>query len=73
MELGDKILFYTDGLTEGINSRMEEFGAEIPQILLKNANLPIEKLIEKIYYFFLLHCEKDILDDVCMVGIEVEK
>lgn len=70
---GDKILFYTDGLTEALNSQGIEFQATIHEIIAQNSEKKIKPLIESIYYQLLLHCETDIFeDDLCLLGLEVE-
>jgi sigma-B regulation protein RsbU (phosphoserine phosphatase) len=70
---GDKILFYTDGLIEALSPEGQPFEEHLEKVLKVNSHLPIEKLIDRVYYYLLLHCEKDMFeDDVCMVGMELE-
>lgn len=47
---GDIFVFYTDGLTEAINSRKEQFGLEkVQEIVRKNADLSANNLASEIY------------------------
>ncbi|OHD07451.1 MAG: hypothetical protein A2Y41_01585 [Spirochaetes bacterium GWB1_36_13] len=70
----DKIIFYTDGLTEALNPDKEEFEDIFYRTIRKNSHLSIKKLIELIHYQLLLHCEKDIFeDDICIVGMDIKK
>lgn len=48
---GDILLFYTDGVTEVVNSEGEEFGLEgLVETLKKYRNLPAQEIHRKIYY-----------------------
>jgi PAS domain S-box-containing protein len=72
LQKGDKVVFYTDGLTEGLSPDMVEFSTIFSDVLKQFSDLPVEKYIERIYYSFLIHCEQNILeDDVCLIGMEV--
>ncbi len=52
----DKLLIYSDGITEAMNSRHEEFGEErLKEIFTKNINLSAEDLTEKIISSVKLH------------------
>lgn len=69
---GDKLIFYTDGLTESLNSEGKFFRDRMFQVLKKNHHEPIDKIINLLHYELLLHCERDIFeDDVCIVGMEI--
>jgi len=47
---GDTVLFYTDGVTEGMNKNDEEYGLErLIKSMLDVKDLPVEERIEKIY------------------------
>ena len=70
---GDKILFYTDGLTEATNAQGEEFGDYLPDILSRFCHLPIEEFIHSIYHELLSFREEyQFDDDVCIVGMAVD-
>jgi sigma-B regulation protein RsbU (phosphoserine phosphatase) len=46
---GDALIFYTDGFTEAMNTRLEEYGEEaFLEIISKNSHLPTTELIRKI-------------------------
>ncbi len=49
LEKGDKLLLYTDGLTETMNRNREEFGVErLKKTFLKGTDLKIEELVQYI-------------------------
>lgn len=68
LEREDKILFYTDGVTEVRNSKDVEFGIEniIKQIKSSNGNL-LNDLVEGIGFYG----QGDIVDDFAMILLEV--
>ncbi|MBL7184329.1 MAG: serine/threonine-protein phosphatase, partial [Anaerolineae bacterium] len=46
---GDVVVFYTDGVTEAINERTEEFGqARLAQVIVENRDLAAQELIDGI-------------------------
>jgi sigma-B regulation protein RsbU (phosphoserine phosphatase) len=45
----DVVVFYTDGITEAINGKEEEFGQErLIKLVAQNSSLPAQELIDKI-------------------------
>jgi sigma-B regulation protein RsbU (phosphoserine phosphatase) len=45
----DVVVFYTDGITEAINGKQEQFGQErLIKLITQNSNLPAQELIDKI-------------------------
>ena len=70
---GDKIIFYTDGLTEATNNgnvQFEDF--MLDRILPEIAGLEIEKLLNRLYEALILFAENNPPDDdICIVGMEV--
>jgi sigma-B regulation protein RsbU (phosphoserine phosphatase) len=49
LEPGDLIVLYTDGVTEAINDRYEEFGAErMARVVLRNASQPAGGIIDRL-------------------------
>jgi serine phosphatase RsbU (regulator of sigma subunit) len=70
---GDKIIFYTDGLTEATNSgnvQFEDFmlGRIVPEI----AGFDIEKLLNSLYESLVIFTKNNPPDDdICIVGMEV--
>ncbi len=70
---GDKVIFFTDGLTESSDSNNIQFeGFMIDQILPEIAGLDIKSLITRLYeslVFFMGGNQPD--DDICIIGMEV--
>ncbi|HOM37594.1 MAG TPA: PP2C family protein-serine/threonine phosphatase [Spirochaetota bacterium] len=72
LQKNDKLIFYTDGLTEAINQNKDMFEDTFYKIIECNYQLKIEELIDKIYFNLLEFCETyDLEDDVCLIGIEI--
>ncbi len=71
---GDKVIFFTDGLTEASdrnNVQFEDF--MIDQILPEIADLDIKPLIEKLYESLVLFTgNKRPDDDICIIGMEID-
>ncbi len=73
LEAGDRILFYTDGITEAKNEKMEEFGEERLRIIYQNgAQSDISQLILKIKEEVFLFSHENIEDDITLAIIEIE-
>lgn len=86
LEQGSKLLLYTDGLVECINierskaspaevdNNENDFGVDrLRDVLLQNAGLPAQKLIEEIYSELVAYRGSETFDDdVCMVCLDVE-
>lgn len=73
LKVGDKVLFYTDGLVEARNPEGVQFKQKLPEVLLKYAEKPLPEFKQSLYYELLLHCEMDeFSDDVCIVLMEVK-
>jgi serine phosphatase RsbU (regulator of sigma subunit) len=69
---GDKILFYTDGLTEAVNSQNLEFEELLPNFMIKNSNLSAQNFKDALYHALLNHREDyHFEDDVCIVVMEI--
>ncbi|MCX7820230.1 MAG: serine/threonine-protein phosphatase [Brevinematales bacterium] len=66
-------VFYTDGITEAINDKEEEFGTErLKQIILKYKNLSSQKITEKIIEEVEKFAgEKDQYDDITLIVIKL--
>jgi serine phosphatase RsbU (regulator of sigma subunit) len=72
LQSGDKVLFFTDGLTESTNDEQVEFQELLNEILLQNAKLPIKEFIEKLWQSLRKHHGNgQFEDDVCIVGMEI--
>ncbi|MCK4761594.1 MAG: SpoIIE family protein phosphatase [Candidatus Aminicenantes bacterium] len=74
LEKGDRILFYSDGITQGKNPDDEEYGEDRLIEAYKNgADMSIGKLLDKIYdevKVFTHHVKID--DDVTIAMIEIQ-
>lgn len=73
LEKGDKIIFYTDGLTEAADSRKIQFeDIMVQRVIPEISHLPIADLLERLYqsmFDFAGGIPQD--DDICIVGMEV--
>ncbi len=70
----DKILFFTDGLTEAVGANGLDFEEEFKAIVKSKHCLRIKELIDYIYYRLILHSEKNVFeDDVCIVGMQINQ
>lgn len=68
----DKVLFYTDGLTEATNPQGEEFETIIDSVILDYCHFPIQEMVNQIYHRLLDFREEfHFDDDICMVGLEI--
>ncbi|MDO5755816.1 MAG: SpoIIE family protein phosphatase [Tissierellia bacterium] len=67
---GDKILFYTDGITEVKNYEGEEFGeSRLQEIVKKNRNRLLDDIVDAIEWYRWGEQE----DDLCLLLIEVDQ
>lgn len=73
LQSGDVLFQYTDGLIEAPNQNKAEFGADsVKQLLLKNATLPVEALIDLMEESVQSHmgpCQQE--DDITMIAFRV--
>lgn len=69
---GDKVLFYTDGLTEAINARGVEFEEILPELLHEYAKKDINDFVDSIYVALQdFSSSQQFEDDICIIGMEV--
>ena len=72
LEPGDKLFFYTDGLTEAVDSDYVEFGDYLEDLLVQHSEFSVQEMIQIIYNALLDHCEeRDFEDDVCMFCVQI--
>jgi serine phosphatase RsbU (regulator of sigma subunit)/ActR/RegA family two-component response regulator len=73
LEAGDRILFYTDGVTESKNPDLKEFGEErLKEIYKREAQSSISELIQKIKKEVYDFTGGPIEDDITIAIIEIE-
>ncbi|MFH1042573.1 MAG: PP2C family protein-serine/threonine phosphatase [bacterium] len=67
-EPNDIIVFYTDGVTEAMNSGMEQFGEErFKDVIIKNSNKSVSEIRDKIVRsVFRFRGENDLSDDLTL-------
>jgi sigma-B regulation protein RsbU (phosphoserine phosphatase) len=72
LESGDIVLFYTDGVTEAVNTKKEEFGIKRLCKLIKEYNtLPAKDILEKITQAHRKYIgEAKVYDDISLVVIK---
>lgn len=72
LEKGDKILFYTDGLTEARNRDGKEFEEVLYTLLRKSGKQAIGRIIQFLYKKLTeFKGDSKFEDDICMVGLEI--
>ena len=75
VNVGDRVLLFTDGLFEVENAQEESFGrSRLRDVIRRCANLPLTKLIEDVsseIKDFAKH--QAFTDDVCLVGMEISR
>ncbi len=74
LQSDDKIIIYTDGLTEALNQKQEEFEDHlIDNILVANTDKSINNYVDMIYKNLIhFHNSDEFEDDVCIIGMQVE-
>jgi len=73
LEKGDRILFYTDGITEAKNKNLENFGEErLIEIYKEHSRNDISTLIHKIKDAAYAFANEKIEDDITIAIIEIE-
>jgi sigma-B regulation protein RsbU (phosphoserine phosphatase) len=71
LEKGDKLLFYTDGVTEARGKDRAVYGNKIMQVAVRNKNCQSDEIIENILKDVMKFCDKDVNDDIAIMMIEV--
>ena len=73
LEKGDKVLFYTDGLTEARDTGNRMFLDELDNSIHSLSNSDIQSFINGIYQKLSDHRgDIEVEDDICMIGMGVE-
>jgi len=73
LQSGDRLLFYTDGLTEAENAQGVEFEEVLYKILVQNFKGKAQAFLDFIYHALLEHRGGyHFDDDVCLIVLEVQ-
>ncbi len=73
LKSGDRLLLFTDGVTEVVNAEREEFGEErLVELLMKNRELDAAELRKRVLEAVTEFSGGDFQDDVTMIVIAVE-
>ncbi|MBN1674784.1 MAG: SpoIIE family protein phosphatase [Kiritimatiellae bacterium] len=73
MRPGDRVILFTDGITEATNNAQEEFGEQrLMELVRRHADLPAPALLDRaIEEARLFAADGTFTDDVCLVALEV--
>ncbi|MCI0692286.1 SpoIIE family protein phosphatase [candidate division KSB1 bacterium] len=70
---GDRLLLFTDGVTEVVNAEREEFGeARLIELLINNRSFGVAELQKRVMDTVTAFCGGDFQDDVTMVVVGVK-
>ena len=74
LEIGDALIFYTDGITEAMNAAEELFGEErLHQLVTENASLEAQQILEVISNRVKEFSAGDFEDDATLVVVKVNE
>ncbi|QEK11115.1 SpoIIE family protein phosphatase [Crassaminicella thermophila] len=69
LQEGDKLIFYTDGLTDSLDDNQSFY-----HIIMKHSHKPIKECINKLYEEVIRIKEiKNLEDDICILGMEIHE
>jgi sigma-B regulation protein RsbU (phosphoserine phosphatase) len=70
---GEKVIFYTDGVTEAFNASQELFGQHrLESLLLQKADEPVEEITQSIMEAVRLHTgDEETSDDITVLAIKM--
>ncbi len=72
LKKGDRVLFYTDGLTEALNHQKQPFSSQLKDLLLDLDKKPLNDFLNALFFYWIQHQkDKKIEDDLCMVVFDV--
>lgn len=73
LEKGDRIIIYTDGLTEAHNERREIYGKNnLMEFMKNNNNYVLEEFIYRLYEDVNNFREGELSDDIAIIGIDAK-
>ena len=73
LESGDRLVLYTDGITEAESRHNEEFGIErVKEIMIRHRARSAEEIQRSLMQAVAQHCEERFHDDATVVVIAVQ-
>jgi len=68
---GDLVVFYTDGVTEAVNSGSEDFGAErLEEVIRANSGETADRVVNAIFFAVSSHAKgSEAYDDQTVVAV----
>ncbi len=73
LEAGDRLILYTDGITEVESRHDEEFGMQrVKDIVIQNRTSSAEEIQRAVMKAVSVHCEERFHDDATVVVIAVQ-
>lgn len=74
LEYGDKLFFYTDGVTEAFNPEHEQFGGErLIGLLCQQHQLPVEQLTQQVLQAVHQHSDnQENSDDITVLAVQIK-
>ncbi|MEA3488785.1 MAG: PP2C family protein-serine/threonine phosphatase [Candidatus Omnitrophota bacterium] len=73
VDKGDRLLLFTDGITETVNKEGEEYGGErVEEFLRKNHDIPVEEFNRALLKDLDTYKEGKFKDDICILDIDIK-
>ena len=73
LRTGDRLIFFTDGLTEACGGSFDEFGEErLCRLATERHSLPATELHDSLFRAAMAHCEGKFQDDASLLVIAVQ-
>jgi sigma-B regulation protein RsbU (phosphoserine phosphatase) len=70
---GDRLVIFTDGLSEATNDSQEEFGEErLVEAIRKNAALPVNDLQKQVIEAVAAFCQGSFQDDATLMAVSFD-
>jgi serine phosphatase RsbU (regulator of sigma subunit) len=75
LEPGDKLILFTDGVSECVNAAYERFGASrLAKVIERSASLPVRRIVEEIYSELQrFAAAPEFSDDITLMGVQAVK
>lgn len=72
VQSGDRLVLFTDGVTECVNANGEEFGEDqLVSLIIRNVHLPAAELRDTIFRSVRAYCHNNLIDDATLIVTEV--